>query len=116
MTAGPAEADATALAGGVGDETDAGFGGEPLFGLEAFADVAELGEDLGGGADAAGAWEGHDDDPTVRQGFDGVLEAGGQLGDLGNEGAQHHPPESGRVRPRVARRRASNSPGERRPQ
>ena len=86
VVAGPAEDDAAALAGGVGDGGDAGLGGELVVGLEAFADVAELGEDLGG-ADAAGAREGHDD-PAVGQLGDGVLDAAGELGDRGDEGCE----------------------------
>jgi hypothetical protein len=53
LVAGPSEHNAAALAGGVRDRSDAGLGGELLLGLEAFADVAEFGEDLCG-ADAAG--------------------------------------------------------------
>ena len=48
VIAGPAEHDAAAFAGGVGDRGDAGFGGELVLGGEALAHVAELGEDLGG--------------------------------------------------------------------
>ena len=73
VIAGPAEDDAAALAGGDGDGSDAGLGGELLGGGEALADVAELGKDLGG-ADAPGAWEGHDD-AAVGELSDGVLDA-----------------------------------------
>ncbi len=51
MVAGPAEDDTAALAGGVGDRADAGFGGEVVGAREALAHIAELGEDLRG-ADA----------------------------------------------------------------
>jgi hypothetical protein len=53
MVAGP-EDDASALAGLVGYRADAGLGGQLLLGLEALANIAELGEDLGD-ADAPGA-------------------------------------------------------------
>jgi len=52
--ASPAEDDAAALAGLARDRSHAGLGGELVGGLEALADVAELGQDLGG-ADLAGA-------------------------------------------------------------
>src|SRR3954453_21910695 len=58
--ASPAEDDAAALPGLARDRSDAGLGGELVGGLEALADVAELGQDLGG-ADPAGAREGGDD-------------------------------------------------------
>ena len=48
MVAGPAEHDRAMLAGFVGDWSHARFRGENVVGREAFADVAELGEDLGG--------------------------------------------------------------------
>jgi hypothetical protein len=67
----------------LGDGEDAGLGGE-LGGLEALADIAELGEDLRG-ADASGAREGHDDAP-VREGLDGVLDTAGELADRRDEG------------------------------
>ena len=60
MVACPAEDDTAALAGGVGDRADAGFGGEVVGAREALAHIAELGEDLRG-ADAPRPWEGHDD-------------------------------------------------------
>ena len=65
VIAGPAEHDAAAFAGGVGDRGDAGFGGELVLGGEALAHVAELGEDLGG-ADAPGAWKGQMRQPIQR--------------------------------------------------
>jgi hypothetical protein len=82
VVAGPSEDDAAALAGGVGDRSDAGLGGELVLGREAVG-MAELGQDLGG-ADTACAREGHDD-PAVGQVGHGVLDAGGEPGDLGNE-------------------------------
>ena len=125
MVAGPAKGDAAAFSGGMGDGADAGFGGELLFGLEAGADVAEFGDDLGG-ADAAGAREGHHD-LAVGQGGDSVLEARRQLGDFGDEGgedggerADELPLMSASASPArpsgAARRRASSSMGARRPQ
>ena len=45
MVACPAEDDTAALAGGVGDRADAGFGGEVVGAREALAHIAELGED-----------------------------------------------------------------------
>ena len=60
MVAGPAEDDAAAFAGLMGDRADPGLGGELGFGLEALSDIAQLGKDLGR-ADTAGAREGHDD-------------------------------------------------------
>jgi hypothetical protein len=43
VVASPSEDDAAAFAGGVGDGTDAGLGGERVVALEALAHVAELG-------------------------------------------------------------------------
>ncbi len=83
LVTGPSEHDAAAFAGGVGDGTDAGLGGELIFGGEALADVAEFGQDRCC-ADASGAGEGHDD-LTVGQVGHGVLDARGQLGDLADE-------------------------------
>ena len=80
MIAGPSEDDAAALAGSMGNWADAGLGGELLFGLEALTHVAELGKDLGG-AEAAGAREGHDD-LAVGQFSDLVLDASGEGGNL----------------------------------
>ncbi len=87
VVAGPSEDDAAAFAGGMGDGADARLGGELVFGLEALAYVAELGEDLRG-VDAAGPWERHDDFPVGEVG-EGMLEAGAELGDLGDERAEH---------------------------
>jgi hypothetical protein len=81
--AGPAEDDAAALAGLAGDRAQAGLGGELVGGEVTRADVAELGEDLCG-ADLSGPREGHDD-PPVGQGGDGVLDAAGEPGDLGDQ-------------------------------
>ena len=67
----------------MGDGADAGLGGELVLGREALSDVAELGEDPCC-ADAACAWEGHDD-LAVGQFGDGVLDAGGEAGDFGAE-------------------------------
>jgi hypothetical protein len=83
VVAGPSEDDAAGSAGGVGDGADAGLGGELVGGLEAVADVAEFGEDLGG-ADASGSGKGHDDLPVGQLG-NGVLDAGGELGDLATQ-------------------------------
>jgi hypothetical protein len=83
VVASPSEDDAAAFAGGVGDGTDAGLGGELVVALEALAHVAELGEDLGG-TDAAGAREGHDD-LTVGEFGDSVLDARGELGEFADE-------------------------------
>ena len=79
----PPAIDAAALAGGVGDGADAGLGGELLRRLEAAADVAELGEDLGG-ADASCAREGHDD-LAIGKAADGVLDARAELGQFGDQ-------------------------------
>jgi len=54
VIASEAEDDTAGFAGSDGDRGDASLCGELVLGLEAFADVAELGEDLGG-ADASGA-------------------------------------------------------------
>ena len=56
-------------------------------GLEAIADVAELGEDLGG-VDAASAGEGHDDRPSGSAATACSMRAS-ELGDLGDEGVEH---------------------------
>ena len=109
----------------MGDGADAGFGGELVVGGEALADVAEFGEDLGG-ADAPRAREGHDDLAVGELG-DGVLDAAGELGDLGDEGSRTAArartisplasASASPARPRgAARRRASSSAGVRRPQ
>ena len=87
VVAGPAEDDAAAFGGLVGDRADTGFGGELVLGLEAFADVAEFGEDLCR-ADPPGAREGHDD-LSVGQLGDVVFDAGGQFGDADDEGVEH---------------------------
>lgn len=87
MVAGPSEGDAAALAGSVGDGSDAGFGGELVFGLEALAHIAELGEDLCG-IDAAGAGKGHDD-LAIGERRDRVLDACRELGELGDERRKH---------------------------
>jgi len=87
LVACPSEDDASAFAGGVGDGADAGLGGELVFGWEAFANVAQLGEDLGG-ADASGAWERHDD-LAVGQLGDGVLDARREPGDFVDEAFEH---------------------------
>ena len=86
LVAGPAPADASGLAALIGDGSDAGLGGELVLAREAGAHVAELGQDLGG-ADCAGSGERHDD-PTVGQRGDRVLDAAGELGDLGDQGLQ----------------------------
>ena len=62
VIAGPAEDDAAAFAGLVGDWADAGLSGELILGLEALAHIAEFGQDLGG-ADSTGARERRDDLP-----------------------------------------------------
>jgi len=80
MVACPSEDDAAGFAGSVSDGADAGLGCELVFGLEALANIAELGEDLGG-ADAAGTREGHDD-PAVGELGDGVFDARGERSDL----------------------------------
>ena len=71
------------LAGCLCDRGDARFGGEVVFGDEAGGIVAELGGDLGG-ADLAGAWEGHDDAAGGER-WDGVLDGAGEMCDLGDE-------------------------------
>src|SRR3954454_2651637 len=86
LVAGPPPSDGPGFAALVGDAGEAGLGGELAFGREALAHVAELGEDLRR-ADAARPREGHDD-PPVRQLGDGVLDAAGDPGDLGDEGLQ----------------------------
>ena len=83
VIAGPAEDDAAALAGLVGDGADAGLSGELVLGLEALAYVTEFGQDLGG-ADATGAREGGYDF-AIGQFADGVFDARGQLGDLSDQ-------------------------------
>jgi hypothetical protein len=80
VIAGPAEDDAAAFAGLVGDRANPGLGGELGFDLEALAHVTQLGEDLGG-ADPTGPGEGHDD-LAIRQLSDGVFDARGELGNL----------------------------------
>src|SRR6516162_3780932 len=83
VIAGPAEDDASAFAGLVGDGADAGLSGELVLGLEALAYVTEFGQDLGG-ADATGAREGGYDF-AIGQFADGVFDARGQLGDLSDQ-------------------------------
>jgi len=84
--AGPAEDDPAALAGGVGDRADAGLGGELIVGREAFADVTQLGQDLGR-AEASGAREGHDD-AAVGQCGDPLLDRCGERLELAGEGRE----------------------------
>jgi hypothetical protein len=86
VVASPAEDDAAAFAGGDRDWADASLGGQLVGGGEALAHVAQLGKDLGG-ADAAGAWEGHDG-AAVRQVSDGVFDAPAQRGELAHQGFQ----------------------------
>ena len=86
LVAGPSEDDAAALAGGMRHRAGAGFGSEPSLGLEAAADVAELGEDLRR-ADAAGTRDGHHDLAAGESG-DRVLDPLGELGELGDEGCE----------------------------
>src|SRR4051794_15723504 len=85
--ASPAEDHAAALAGLARDRSDAGLGGELVGSLEAFTDVAELGQDLGG-ADPAGAREGGDDRAIGKIGKR-MLDTRGQLRDLGDQGLEH---------------------------
>ena len=85
--ASPAEDHAAALARLARDRSDAGLGGELVGGLEAFPDIAELGEDLGG-ADLTGAREGGDDRAVGEIG-ERMLDARGQLRDLGDQGLEH---------------------------
>jgi hypothetical protein len=80
--ASPAEDDAAALAGLARDRS----GGELVGGLEAFTDIAELGQDLGG-ADPAGAREGGDDRAIGKIG-ERMLDTRGQLRDLGDQGLE----------------------------
>src|SRR5512134_2364076 len=86
VVAGPAKDDAPAFPRGMGDRTDACFGGELVSGWEARTDIAEFGENLGS-ADASRPWEGHDD-PTVWHFCDGVLDACRELGDLADKAFQ----------------------------
>ena len=86
VVAGEAKDHAAMFAGFVGDGGDTGLGGELRFGREAFTNAAELGEDLSG-ADAAGARKRHDD-LAVGQVCHGVLNAGGELGELGDQALQ----------------------------
>ena len=60
--------------------------GELIIGLEAFADIAEFGQDLGG-ADFPGAREGHDD-ASVGQVGDGGLDPAGELAKLVDEAGE----------------------------
>jgi len=83
VVARPSEDDASAFAGGVGNRANAGFCGELVIGEVTISDIAELGKDLGG-TDTAGTREGHDD-LSVRELGDGVLDARGQFGNLGDE-------------------------------
>ena len=87
MVAGPAEADAARFAALVGHGRNARLGGQLLLGEEAFAHVAELGEDLRR-VGASGAREAHED-VTVGQLCDFVFDARGELGDLHYERGQH---------------------------
>jgi hypothetical protein len=86
VIAGEAEGNAMAFARSVGDGADAGLGGELAFSGEAFADIAELGEDLSG-VDSAGTREGHDD-AAVGQVGDGVFDAAGELPDGRDDAGQ----------------------------
>ena len=64
MIAGPAEDDAAAFAGLVGDWADASLSGELVLGLEALAHVADF---------------------AIGQFADGVFDARGKLGDLSDQ-------------------------------
>ena len=75
----------TACAALVADGSDAGLGGELVFGREALADDAEFGEDLSDADPAPALGEGHDA-PAVAQVGDEVLHAARDPGDLGDEG------------------------------
>ena len=86
LVASEAAGDATVLARGVGNGSDAGFGSELVFGGEAEAIVAEFGEDLGG-IDGAGAWEGLKDVAVGVLGDESGDEAV-SLADLGHEGLE----------------------------
>ena len=84
LVASPPPPDAARLAALVSDRGDAGLGSEMILGLEAGSYVTELGGDLSG-ANLAGSREGHDNAAFGQLG-DGVLDAAGELGDLGDDG------------------------------
>ena len=84
LVAGPPPSDAARLAALVSNWGDAGLGGEVVLGLEAGAHVAKFGGDLSG-ANLAGSRKGHHNAAFGQLG-DGVLDAAGELGDLGDDG------------------------------
>ncbi len=83
LVAGPSPSHASGFSALVGDGRDTGLCGEVILALESGADVTQFGGDLCG-TDLPGTREGHDD-PSLGKLCDGVFNAAGELGDLGNE-------------------------------
>lgn len=83
FVAGPSPADTAGFAALVCDGSDARLRSEMILALAADTPVAQLAGNLGG-ADFSGPGEGYDD-ASFRQSSNGVLDAAGELGDLGDE-------------------------------